>query len=44
MYQPFVVVAVFPTPKPNVGAADDEAGGKAGVDPRLKAIVCIGVA
>jgi hypothetical protein len=33
LYQPFVVVAVFPTPKPNVGAA--------GVDPKLKAIVYV---
>jgi hypothetical protein len=44
MYQPFAVVAVFPTPKPNVGAADDDGGGKAGVDPKLKAIVYISVA
>jgi hypothetical protein len=38
LYQPFVVVAVFPTPKPNVGAADDVADGKPDVDPKLKAI------
>jgi hypothetical protein len=44
MYKPFVVVAVFPTPKPNVDAADDDAGGKAGVDPKLKAILYITVA
>jgi hypothetical protein len=38
-----VVVAVFPTPKPNVGVADDVADGKPVVDPKLKAIfyVCL---
>lgn len=44
MYQPFVVLAVFPTPKPNVGAADDDTVEKPGVDPKLKAIVYISVA
>jgi hypothetical protein len=44
MYKPFVVVAVFPTPKPNVGAADDDAGGKGGVHPKLKAIFYISLA
>jgi hypothetical protein len=38
-----VVVAVFPTPKPNVGVADDVADGKPVVGPKLKAIfyVCL---
>jgi hypothetical protein len=38
-----LVVAVFPTPKPNVGVADDVADGKPDVDPKLKAIfyVCL---
>jgi hypothetical protein len=33
-----VVVAVFPTPKPNVGVADDAADGKPVVGPKFKAI------
>lgn len=43
LYQPLAVVAVFPTPKPNVGVADDVADGKPVVDPKLKAIfyVCL---
>jgi len=43
LYQPLVVVAVFPTPKPNVGVADDVADGKPVVGPKLKAIfyVCL---
>jgi len=43
LYQPLVVVAVFPTPKPNEGVADDVADGKPVVDPKLKAIfyVCL---
>jgi hypothetical protein len=37
------VVAVFPTPKPNVGVPEDVADGKPDVDPKLKAIfyVCL---
>lgn len=41
LYQPLVVVAVFPTPKPNVGVADDVADGKPVVGPKLKAILYV---
>lgn len=43
LHLPFVVVAVFPTPKPNVGVAVDIADGKPVVGPKLKAIfyVCL---
>lgn len=43
LYQPLVVVAVFPTPKPKLGVADDVADGKPVVGPKLKAIfyVCL---
>jgi hypothetical protein len=37
-------VAVFPTPKPNVGAEDVDTVGKLGVDPKLKAIIYISLA
>jgi len=33
-----VVVAVFPTPNPNVGVVDDVADGKPVAGPKLKAI------
>jgi len=33
-----VVVAVFPTPKPNAGVADDVADGKPVGGPKLRAI------